>query len=93
MEYKGDLIKIYKHFGKSSQKEKLYEEIMEYFCAIPESKNEHEEMCDIWVVVTSILLNDLRTRPVIDHKIKRTLQRMKDGYYEKQKAGKYGKKK
>lgn len=75
---------IYEHFGYENQMNKLYEEMIEYKSAT-DIENEREEMCDIWVVLTGILFGKEEkenSKKIIDFKIKRTLRRIKDKYYE-----------
>lgn len=87
--YNESLKKIYRHFGFQNQKEKLFEEISELTEATMNSIEllnyyEFEEMCDVWVVLTQVLLlNKEEAEKIIEHKIERTLKRMESGYYEK----------
>lgn len=85
--YNESLQKIYRHFGHKNQILKLLEEISELRFEIKNNryeKNEFEEMCDVWVVLTQLLLQHQKeAEQIIEHKIKRTLKRMESGYYEK----------
>lgn len=82
-EYKEKLKKIYNYIGEDQQKQKLVEEIYEFLNTTTED-DEYEEMCDMWVVLTSLLLQrESFTDHIINYKIHRTLKRMRKGYYKK----------
>lgn len=75
-----DLISIINHFGTDSQMFKLYEEIGELIESI-DPENEKEEMVDVWIILTQFLLIDEKMQEILRHKINRTLDRIKTGYY------------
>ncbi len=84
------LKRIYKHFGFKCQKEKLWEEMGEYAEEVHSleffTKNEKEELVDMYVVLTQLILfsgygNNLEK--IVDYKINRTLERIESEYYEK----------
>ncbi len=68
---------IYKHFGNDYQRHKLFEEINEYL-----ESYEEEEIADIFVVAAQLYLASPEIRELAEHKINRTLNRIKNGYYK-----------
>lgn len=75
-----DLLFIINHFGVDTQHDKLYEEIGELIESI-DPENEKEEMVDVWIILTQFLLIDEKMQEILRHKINRTLDRIKSGYY------------
>ena len=73
---------IFHYFGYKNQKEKLLEEIEEFQNAEHLSENELEELCDIWIVISGILITTDRSEEIIQYKINRTLERIEKGYYD-----------
>ena len=85
------LLKIYNHFGRDAQLEKLREEVEEFIEAVKSGNKEHaaEEAGDILtVLVGAVNGEELSTDIVIGTigvKADRTLERMESGYYENKK--------
>ena len=69
------LRRIYTHFGKASQEDKLYEEIYEYL-----ESGELQEAADIFVLLLQKYIHSKPMRLIVDFKIDRTLDRMDEGY-------------
>ena len=78
---KEKLRKIYKYFGGyEHQKDKLAEECHEYLGS--GRNDEAAEIADLWVVAEQLRLHSPVIQNLIEHKIDRTLTRIKEGYYE-----------
>lgn len=83
------LLKIYNHFGRDAQLEKLREEVEEFIEAVKSGNKEHaaEEAGDILTVLFGAVNGEeLDVDTVIGTigvKADRTLERMESGYYEK----------
>lgn len=83
-----NLLKIFEHFGTKSQHDKFNEEFLEYINAKIDENEEciFEEICDCWILSTQFLLQDeKKAKKIIEYKIKRTIERIKSGYYNKPK--------
>lgn len=72
------LRKIMKYFGMKRQLDKLREESEEYL----ESDYDPSEVADIFVVVSQVYLHSPVVRGIVEQKIERTLERIKNNYYE-----------
>lgn len=70
--------KIFQHFGYETQHLKLVEECQEFLYE-PFDKS---EIADVFVVSAALAFNDPEIRGNVMHKIKRTEERIKSGYYE-----------
>lgn len=89
---KGLARQIVDHFGKENQEEKLLEELEELKeeleINIKEdtiTENTISEMADVHILIAQLLIKydkQEEYNEVIDFKIKRTIQRIKVGYYE-----------
>jgi len=79
-----DLLKIYNHFGKEPQLSQWYEEAVELLDAIDNGNKSDvlNEMADNCVMAFQHYMTDAKLRAKVDEKIKRTLERIKSGYYE-----------
>ena len=71
------LRKIMKHFGMEHQRAKLKEEALEYI-----ESGDDEEIADLFVLSFQLFLNSAIIQKLVWQKIKRTLIRIKEGYYE-----------
>ena len=81
MRYAHEVEKIFNHFG-ISQYEKLHEECLEYVNA--ETPYEwDDEAADVFIVALQLFLHNPSIRKRVRYKIKRTLKRIKEGYYER----------
>lgn len=72
-----DLKTIMKHFGMETQKAKLREECQEYI----DTPND-EEAADLYVLAKNIHDHSPVIRRIVEKKIRRTLKRIKENYYE-----------
>ena len=70
---------IFNHFGMEHQIKKFKEEVKEYL-----ESEELEEIADIYVLVNQLYMNDKMLRKLVEHKINRTLNRIAEGYYNKE---------
>ena len=70
------LDEIYNHFGKDAQLEKLSEECNEFIM-----DNDKEEIADVFIVAAQLVLNNPELMGIVEFKINRTLERIKDGFY------------
>lgn len=79
-----DLIKIYDYFGKDAQLSKWQEEANELLDAIDSGIKADilDEQADVCVIAFQHYMIDAKLRAKVDEKIKRTLDRIKSGYYE-----------
>lgn len=81
-------MEIYNHFGQEKQIEKLREEVEEFITAIQEggAAEVAEECADVLLVMNQFVEVKRIHMPLvasfIQSKIKRTLARIKNGYYE-----------
>ena len=73
-----DCQEIYDHFGESEQREKFKEEIREFV-----ESEEDQELVDLWVVATQLIMNNNDLRKILIHKLIRTKDRIAEGYYAK----------
>ena len=91
---KDDLLKIIKHFGINVQQRKLQEEVFELQEAITKlecgngyTENIEEEMVDVMILLKQIFqyynLCESTMLLIEEEKIKRTIDRIEQGYYEK----------
>ena len=79
-EIQDSVLKIYKHFGHSTQFGKFYEECREA-C---EGIGDVEEIADVFIMALQMYLTNVKVRNAVNGKIKRTKHRMKTGYYERE---------
>ena len=91
-----DLLKIIEHFGINNQQRKLQEEMFELQEAITvyeQGNNQltddiQEEIVDIIILLKQFFhyyaLSEYEMNEIQTKKIKRTLERIESGYYEKQ---------
>lgn len=83
-------IEIYNHFGQETQIAKLREEVEEFIEAIQHGgpTEQAEECADVLLVMNQFIDAEKISMPLvlsfIKSKIKRTLRRIRDGYYEKE---------
>lgn len=88
-----DYLKIINHFGVNNQQRKLQEEVFELQEAITKYENGighkeeiEEELVDVWLILRQFKvfyrLSPLNALLMNRKKCKRTLNRMKEGYYE-----------
>ena len=74
-----DLKIIFNHFGPEVQKKKLQEECHEYI----KDMNE-KEAADILIVAMQLYIFSPKMRKAVDYKIRRTIDRIKEDYYDKE---------
>ena len=91
---KEGLLKIIEHFGIENQQRKLQEELFELqqeITIFEQGNNQSyqeitEEMVDVIILLKQFFyhyeLNDYQMKQIEEGKIKRTLERIKSGYYE-----------
>lgn len=72
------LKRIYTYFGEV-QKEKLKEECLEY----AEDMNA-EEAADVFILASQLYIFSPKVREAVDYKISRTIDRIEQGYYDKE---------
>ena len=78
-----DLVYIYTHFGKKDQEKKLQEELDELSNSLtPDEFN--EELADVCILALQFVLCDAKVQHHFIKKIERTLERIKEGYYDNQ---------
>lgn len=78
-----DLNYIFNHFGNERlQRKKLVEECTEYLFDFGNLEKEDGEIADLIVLTLQIYLNNLEVRNQVDFKIKRTISRIQEGYYD-----------
>ena len=73
-----DLRYIFEYFGAENQKQKLIEEAREYI----QDQNEHE-VADVFIVSLQLYLHSKKVQRAVDYKISRTIDRIEQGYYNK----------
>lgn len=90
-----DLLKIIEHFGVENQQRKLQEEVFELQQEITiyqqgsngRTKEITEELVDVMVLLKQFYYyyacSDWEPKKIEEEKIKRTLERIESGYYEK----------
>lgn len=82
------LFKIFSHFGLRKQLKKLSEECYELIEAMLDNDKEHikEEIADVQVLLNQFKeyheIYDDEIVDIMEHKIDRTIERVKSGYYE-----------
>ena len=74
-----DLRYIFEHFGAENQKQKLIEEAKEYI----QDQNENE-VADVFIVSLQLYLHSKKVQRAVDYKIQRTVERIKENYYDKE---------
>lgn len=89
---KGLARRIVEHFGKENQEEKLLEELEELknelIINIEENtitENTISEMADVHILIAQLLLKydkQEEYNEAVEYKLKRTIQRIKEGYYK-----------
>lgn len=85
---KNKLLNIYLHFGLRKQLKKLSEECYELIEAMLDEDREHikEEVADVQVLLNQFKeyheIYDDEIVDIMEHKIDRTIERVKSGYYE-----------
>lgn len=89
---KGLARQIVDHFGKENQEEKLLEELEELknelIINIEENtitENTISEMADVHILIAQLLLKydkQEEYNKAVEYKLKRTIQRIKEGYYK-----------
>ena len=72
-----DLQFIYDHFGELPQVEKFNEEVMEFI-----ESGEDEELVDVWMVATQLIMNSKKLLDIVEFKRERTLKRIKSKFYD-----------
>lgn len=72
-----DLQFIYDHFGELPQVEKFNEEVMEFI-----ESGEDEELVDVWMVATQLIMNSKELLDIVEFKRERTLDRIKSKFYD-----------
>ena len=83
------LFKIFSHFGYRKQLRKFNEECYELTEAMLDNDKEHikEEIADVQVLLNQFKelyeIYDDEIVEIMEHKIDRTLERIKAGYYDK----------
>jgi phosphoribosyl-ATP pyrophosphohydrolase len=76
-----NLNKIYNTFGREIQLEKLREECEEFIYAYDRNEDYEQEIADLFVVSTTLVLNITSIFKLVIFKINRTLKRIKENYY------------
>jgi len=84
-----ELKRIYNHFGRDNQLAKLKEEMIELYQEIEKISTHHkihdhffEELADVMIVCHQFYIQyQSVVEKHVDHKIKRTLKRIRKGYY------------
>lgn len=83
------LKKIFNHFGRENQAEKLVEEANELLQAIQKGDEENfeEELADVLVVIGQFMITfdylEDKLSKTVNEKVERTLKRIEEKYYEK----------
>ena len=79
-----DLKTIYNHFGEDKQMKKLAEESAEFLEKYlkGDRAGAMAEIADLRVLSTQFYLNESTIRQEYNNKIKRTMERMNESYYE-----------
>lgn len=72
-----DLQFIYEHFGELNQVEKFNEEVEEFLAS-----GADEEIVDVWMVATQLIMNSDKLKQLVEFKRKRTLERIKQKFYD-----------
>ena len=78
-----DLVYIYTSFGKKVQKDKLSEELDELSNASTPDEFS-EELADVCILALQFVLCDPKVQHHFIKKIDRTIERIKEGYYDNQ---------
>ena len=74
-----DLRYIFEYFGAENQKQKLIEEAKEYI----QDQNK-DEVADVFIVSLQLYLHSKKVQRAVDYKIQRTVERIKENYYDKE---------
>jgi len=79
-----DLKTIYNTFGENAQMKKLAEECAEFLHSYikGEINNAYSEIADLKVLVDQFYMEELTIRQTYQNKIKRTIERIKEKFYE-----------
>ena len=77
-----DLVYIYTHFGHNAQIDKLLEELDELRHILTPDEWA-EELADVAIVALQFVLCDPKVQHHFIKKIDRTIERIKEGYYDK----------